>query len=99
MYIVIWTFSFQLKKKWHYNSLRIIEVDKYRVLNANCKKKKKKKVTSEDAHNYYIIINYQVNQSREYHMVGFYTLSRGKFRYREYSDILFGINSIDIMGC
>ena len=29
----------------------------------------------------------------------FYTLSHGKFHDREYSDILFGINSIDIMGC
>ena len=31
--------------------------------------------------------------------MGFYTLSRGKFHDRGYSDILYGINSIDIIGC
>ena len=31
--------------------------------------------------------------------MGFYTLSHGKFDDREYSRILYGINSIDIMGC
>ena len=30
--------------------------------------------------------------------MGFYTLSHGKFHDRGYSDILYGINSIDIMG-
>ena len=29
----------------------------------------------------------------------FYTVSHGKFYDRGYSDILYGINSIDIMGC
>ena len=31
--------------------------------------------------------------------IGFYTTSHGKFHDRGYSDILYGINSIDIMGC
>ena len=31
--------------------------------------------------------------------VGCNTLSNGKFHNRGYSDILYGINSIDIMGC
>ena len=31
--------------------------------------------------------------------MGFYTLSHGKFHDRGYPDILYGINSVDIMGC
>ena len=31
--------------------------------------------------------------------ISFYTLSLGKFHNRGYSYILYGINSIDIMGC
>ena len=29
----------------------------------------------------------------------FYTLSHAKFHDREYSDIFYGMNNIDIMGC
>ena len=45
-------------------------------------------------------VNSSSNQTRLHHMVitmGFYTLSHGKFHDRGYFDILYGINSIDVL--
>ena len=40
---------------------------------------------------------FRVVEQGNYHVI--YTVSHGKFHDRGYSDILYGINSIDLMGC